>query len=86
MYSTETGNVYYDELRASGKRAGKKQLWKIAKTNHKDNSSGDLLHYEDRVKVSSGFWPKANLGVNGKWLQCVNDDPAIWILREEPKG
>ena len=85
LYSSDIGNTYYDKKRKSPTRNGKKQLWKIAKTTHRDNSSGPKLHYGDRVKISNGNWPKANLGVNGKWLQCVNDDQTIWILRAEAR-
>jgi len=86
MYSTDTGNVYYDMARSSGSRAGRKQLWKISKTAHKDNSPDEKLHFGDRVKISNANWPKANLGANGKWLQCINDDATIWILSDKRTG
>ncbi len=86
MYSSDIGWVYYDKKRETGSRDGKKQMWKISKTTHRDNSPGAKLHYGDRVTISNANWPKANLGVKGKWLQCVNDDPTVWILRDEPKA
>lgn len=86
MYSSDIGWIYYDKQRETGTRDGKKQLWKVLKTSHKDNSPGTKLHYGDRVAISNGNWPKANLGVKGKWLQCVNDDPTIWILRHEARA
>ncbi len=86
MYSSDIGWIYYDKKRKTGSRDGKKQMWKLAKTGHAHNSSGDTLHYGDRVKIYNINWPKANLGIKGKWLQCVNDDPTVWILKKEAKG
>ncbi|MCZ6595998.1 MAG: hypothetical protein O6943_13955 [Bacteroidetes bacterium] len=77
MYSAVTGWVYYDKIRDNGKE----QLWKISVVGVPPDGE---LHYGDRVKISNGYWPKANLGKKGKWLQCVNDDATIWILSKEP--
>ncbi len=79
MYSSDIGNIYYDK-----KSSNKKQQWKIMKTNDPGNSEGDDLCYGDKVKIANGKWPKANLGINGKWLQCVNNDPTIWLLSKKP--
>ncbi|MBF7073408.1 hypothetical protein ISG33_08370 [Glaciecola sp. MH2013] len=79
MYSSDIGNVYYDK-----KRDNRKQQWKILKTNAKNNSKGDDLCFGDTVKIASGKWSKANLGINGKWLQCVNDDKTLWLLSKTP--
>ncbi len=86
IYSSDIGWTYYDKKRKTGSRDGKKQSWKVAKTSSGSNSPGDTLHYGDRVKIYNINWPKANLGIKGKWLQCVNDDPTAWILRKERKG
>ena len=40
----------------------------------------------DRVKIYNINWPKANLGIKDEWLQCVNHDPTVWVLRKERKG
>ncbi len=79
MYCSDIGNVYYDK-----KSTNKKQQWKVMKTNAQSNSSGDDLCYGDTVKIANGKWPKANLGINGKWLQCVNDDKTLWLLSKTP--
>ncbi len=79
MYCSDIGNVYYDK-----QRANKKQQWKIMKTNAKTNSPGKDLCYGDTVKIANGKWSKANLGINGKWCQCVNDDSTVWVLVKKP--
>jgi hypothetical protein len=79
MYSSDIGNVYYDK-----KRNNKKQQWKIMKTNDAKNSPGDSLCFGDTVKIASGKWSKANLGVYGKWCQCVNNDQTLWLLTDKP--
>jgi hypothetical protein len=84
MYSSDIGWIYYDKKRKTDSRAGKKQLWKIAKTSAAGNSPGAALHYGDCVTISNINWPKASLGVKGKWLQCVNDDPTVRVLRDNP--
>ena len=81
MYSSDVGNVYYDKHSDDGK-----QKWKISKTDHADNSPGDKLHFGDRVRITSLHWPKANLGINGEWLQCVNTDNTVWVLRKDPRS
>jgi hypothetical protein len=86
MYSSDIGWIYYDKARKNGSRAGKKQLWKISKTSHPGNSPGATLHYGDQVVISNGNWPKANLGIKKNWLQCVNADPTVWVLREEARA
>ncbi len=43
------------------------------KANDPGNSERNSLCYGDKVKI-----------VNGKWLQCVNDDPTIWLLSKKP--
>ncbi|MCP4269874.1 MAG: hypothetical protein GY777_30595 [Candidatus Brocadiaceae bacterium] len=80
MYSAESGWVYYDK-----KRDNSKQQWKISKTDSEGNSLGEELCYGDEVKISNGWWPKANLGTKNTWLQCVNNDRTTWILRKEPR-
>lgn len=79
MYSSEIGNVYYDK-----ESDNKKQQWKIMKTNDSSNSEGDFLCYGDKVKIANGNWTDAYLGINGKWLQCMKDDPTIWLLSKKP--
>jgi len=78
MYSSDKGWVYYDR-----KSGNAKQKWEISKTNSPNNSSGDKLYYGDQVKISNGNWTQANLGIKGKWLQCLTDDPTIWILSKK---
>jgi hypothetical protein len=86
MYSSDIGWIYYDKARKDASRDGKKQLWKISKTSDRSNSPGAVLHYGDRVTISNGNWPKANLGIKDNWLQCVNADPTVWVLREEARA
>lgn len=81
LYSSDVGNVYYDKHSDDGK-----QKWKISKTDHPDNSSGDKLRFGDRVRITSLHWPKANLGINGDWLQCVTGENTVWILRKDPRS
>lgn len=84
-YSSDIGWIYYDKHRADSANAGRKQLWKLSKTSNDDNSPGATLHYGDQVVISNARWPKANLGVKDTWLQCVNNDPSVWVLRAEPR-
>ncbi|MDG1815164.1 MAG: hypothetical protein P8J70_03210 [Glaciecola sp.] len=79
LYCTDVGNVYYDKISSN-----KKQQWKIMKTNAVTNSPGDNLCYGDIVKIANGKWSKANLGINGKWCQCVNNDSTVWVLAKKP--
>jgi len=79
MYSSEIGNVYYDK-----KSDNIKQQWKISKTNDPGNSEGNFLCYDDKVRIANGYWTDAYLGINGKWLQCMKDDPTIWVLSKKP--
>jgi len=79
MYSSDSGNVYYDK-----KSGNIPQQWKIMKTNSPGNSEGDFLCYGDKVKIVNGNWTTANLGINGKWLQCTKDDQIIWSLSRKP--
>lgn len=85
LYSSDIGWGYYDKHRSDSSRDGRKQLWKLSKTSDASNSPGDILHVGDRVVVSNANWPKANLGVKDGWLQCVNADQTVWILRAEPR-
>ena len=85
MYSSDAGWVYYDKLRKTGTTDGKKQMWKISKTSSKDNSSGSTLHYGDQVRIFNANWSQASLGVKGEWLQCVNSETTVWVLRDEPR-
>jgi hypothetical protein len=86
IYSSDIGWTYYDKQRKSSSRAGKKQLWKLSKTNDASNSAGTELRYGDAVRISNLNWPKAFLGKKDSWLQCVNGDKTVWILRKEPKA
>lgn len=40
-----------------------------------------------RVKRGSNnvHWSQANLGISGKWLQCMTDDATVWRLSKQPR-
>lgn len=68
LFSSDTGWVFYDKL----DDRNIKQFWFIEKTNHPNNSKGNLICNNDVVRFRNKFWNQTGLyfGSRDKWLEC----------------